>query len=53
MNSTATTTLASILETTTAAPVVVPNYVGYLVLLVSVGFFGSNYLPVKQYETGK
>lgn len=29
-----------------------PNYVGFLCLLSSSIFYGSNYLPVKQYETG-
>lgn len=41
------------IATTTAAPaVVIPAYWGYLSLVIAVFFFGSNYLPVKQYETG-
>jgi hypothetical protein len=39
--------------TTTVAPgPVYPVYSGYLGLAVAVFFFGSNYLPVKKYETG-
>jgi hypothetical protein len=30
----------------------VPEYVGFISLSVSVVFFGSNYLPVKAYDTG-
>ncbi len=30
----------------------VPSYVGFIVLSISVLFFGSNYLPVKAFETG-
>jgi hypothetical protein len=30
----------------------VPEYIGFISLSVSVVFFGSNYLPVKAYDTG-
>lgn len=43
-----------ITNTTTLSPPpqVVPNYVGFICLAVSVLFFGSNYLPIKAYDTG-
>ena len=44
-----TTTIAT--TTTTAAPFL-PQYVGYIACVVAVIFFGSNYIPVKKFETG-
>ena len=29
-----------------------PSYTGFIFLALSSLFYGSNYLPVKQYETG-
>ncbi len=29
-----------------------PNYVGYIASVVAIVFFGSNFLPVKKFETG-
>ena len=53
MNITTSTVITTLLTNSTHVPdSVVPNYVGYLALSVSVVFLGSNYLPVKQYETG-
>jgi hypothetical protein len=43
------TTIAS---TTSAPAVIIPAYWGYICLFIAVFFFGSNFLPVKQYETG-
>lgn len=41
------------LPTTTVAPIApVPPLWGFIGLVIAVLFFGSNYLPVKQYETG-
>jgi hypothetical protein len=45
-------TNTTISTTTTAPAVIIPAYWGYLSLVLAVFFFGSNYLPVKQYETG-
>lgn len=47
-----TTTVVSTLTTTTLIPDTVPSYVGFIALTISILFFGSNYLPVKQFETG-
>ena len=44
-----TTTIAT--TTTTAAPFL-PQYVGYIGCIVAVTFFGSNFIPVKKFETG-
>ncbi len=41
--------------TTTSPPIpsnTVPAYVGYIGIIVSVLFLGSNYLPIKKYPTG-
>ena len=46
-----TSTLTSFL--TTKAPTdAVPTYVGFIALTISVLFLGSNFLPVKVFETG-
>jgi hypothetical protein len=47
-----TTTGFTPLTTTTMAPETIPAYIGYIALSVSVFFLGTNFLPVKQYETG-
>lgn len=39
--------------TTVSPPTQVPNYVGFICLAVSVLFFGSNFLPIKAFDTGK
>lgn len=39
--------------TTTAAPDVVPKYIGFIALAISVFFLGSNFLPIKVFETGR
>ncbi len=48
--------LSSLTNTTTISPPgpdhTVPTYVGYIGILVSVLFLGSNYLPIKKYPTG-
>lgn len=51
MNSNFTTVITTLLSTT-QVPESVPSYVGFLCLTISVLFFGSNYLPVKQFQTG-
>lgn len=39
--------------TTTAAPApFLPTYVGYIMCAIAVLFFGSNFIPVKKFETG-
>ena len=38
--------------TTISPPAQVPNYVGFICLSVSVLFFGSNFLPIKAFDTG-
>jgi hypothetical protein len=50
-NLTNTTTVAPF-TTTTIAPNSVPTYVGYIGVLISVVFLGSNFLPIKKFETG-
>lgn len=52
MDSNITTTVITTLSSTTLAPATVPSYVGFICLTVSILFFGSNYLPVKQFQTG-
>jgi hypothetical protein len=54
MNITTSTLTSTLLSTTTtqAASEAVPAYIGYIALTISILFFGSNYLPVKQFETG-
>lgn len=47
-NSTLITTLVS----TTAASSTLPSWTGFIFLICSSILYGSNYLPVKQYETG-
>ena len=37
---------------TTPVPHTTPPYVGYLCALIAVLFYGSNFVPVKQFETG-
>lgn len=49
-NLTNTTTMSP--TTTTFSPDSVPEYVGYIGVLISVLFLGSNYLPIKKFETG-
>ena len=44
-------TNTTLVSTTTAPDVIIPAYWGYLSLVLAVFFFGSNFLPVKQYET--
>jgi hypothetical protein len=46
------TNTTTAIATTVAPSVLIPAYWGYIGLAVAVVFFGSNYLPVKQYETG-
>ena len=36
----------------TDEPVAVPEYLGYIACGVAVLFFGSNFIPVKQFKTG-
>lgn len=40
--------------TTSVAPETqpLPSYVGYIGIALAAIFFGSNFIPVKQYETG-
>lgn len=52
MDANITTTVITTLSSSTVAPETVPTYVGFLCLTVSILFFGSNYLPVKQFQTG-
>lgn len=40
------------LVSTTPPPDKTPPYVGYVCALVAVIFYGSNFVPVKQFETG-
>lgn len=47
-----TTTTSTILTSSTLAPEAPKAYMGFAALVLSVLFFGSNYLPVKQFETG-
>ena len=49
---TVTTTTVTHALTTTAAPDVIPKYVGFIALAISVFFLGSNFLPIKVFETG-
>ena len=48
--------LSNLVNTTTASTTspaqIIPAYWGYISLFIAVFFFGSNFLPVKQYETG-
>ena len=48
----ATNTTVGPLTTTTLAPAAVPVYIGYIGVLISVVFLGSNFLPIKAFETG-
>ena len=47
-----TTTITTILTSTVEPSVIVPKYVGYIAIAVSVVFLGSNYIPIKHFETG-
>jgi hypothetical protein len=47
-----TTTPFSPTNTTHVHSDTVPSFVGYIALSISVFFLGSNYLPVKAFETG-
>lgn len=47
-----TTTTTTALFTSTESPDHPQAYLGFAALVLSVLFFGSNYLPVKQFETG-
>lgn len=38
--------------TTTESPHTVPIYIGYIGVIISVIFLGSNFLPIKRYQTG-
>lgn len=40
------------LVSTTTPPDTTPPYVGYVCALVAIIFYGSNFVPVKQFETG-
>lgn len=42
----------TILTTTIEPSIIVPKYIGYIAIIVSVLFLGSNYLPIKHFETG-
>lgn len=44
--------ILSNLTTTVAPGVDIPTYWGYIGLAIAVFFFGSNYVPVKKFETG-
>ena len=46
------TTQAASTALTTAASVGGPVWVGWLSMLIAVLFFGSNWVPIKQYDTG-
>lgn len=46
------TNTTHLLTTTTASSNNIPHVWGYVCILVAVLFFGSNFLPVKQFETG-
>ena len=37
---------------TTEAPESIPEYLGYIACGVAVLFFGTNFIPVKQFQTG-
>ena len=37
---------------TTDAPESIPQYLGFIACGVAVLFFGSNFIPVKQFKTG-
>ena len=53
MNNTTTTILTTIFSTTTSAPQdTIPSYAAFILLFVSILFLGSNFLPIKQFETG-
>lgn len=38
--------------TTTEAPQTLPQYVGYIACVLAAILFGSNFIPVKKFETG-
>lgn len=46
------TTTTAILNTTSAPLDPAQTYLGFGALCISILFFGSNFLPVKQFETG-